>query len=88
MRAEPWIANLLTLADGTRTTSELLATLTPTADPIEFARLTATMIFAGLLELDEFKLPVPRDNCPPNPTLNLGPSAASPTSILKTTGSS
>ena len=63
MRAEPWSANLLTIADGSKTTAELLAHLISTgalpekAEPTEFARIVSTMIFAGLLELDEFRLP-------------------------------
>lgn len=63
MRAEPWSANLLTIADGSRTTAELLAHLISSgvlpeqAEPAEFARIVAAMVFAGLLELDEYKLP-------------------------------
>jgi len=63
MRAEPWTAHLLTIADGSLTTSELRdrliseGTLAETTEPIEFARITAAMIFAGVLELDDYRLP-------------------------------
>jgi SAM-dependent methyltransferase len=56
MRVEPWAADLLTIADGSRTTSELLP---ENVEPLEFARIIATMIFAGLLEIDEYKLTAP-----------------------------
>lgn len=63
MRVEPWAANLLTIADGSRTTSDLLGLLTNTGallegtDPAEFTRIIAAMIFAGLLEIDQYPLP-------------------------------
>jgi SAM-dependent methyltransferase len=63
MRAEPWSANLLTIADGSKTTAELLAHLISTgalpeqAQPQEFARIVGAMIFAGLLELEAYRLP-------------------------------
>jgi hypothetical protein len=56
MRVEPCAADLLTIADGSRTTSELLP---ENVEPLEFARIIATMIFAGLLEIDEYKLTAP-----------------------------
>jgi SAM-dependent methyltransferase len=55
MRAEPWAADLLTIADGSRTTSEMRP---ENVELLEFARIIATMIFAGLLEIDEYPLPV------------------------------
>lgn len=58
MQAEPWTANLLTLADGTKTVSQLLEQLLgDSVPPEEFARAVGTMISAGLLELDEHKIP-------------------------------
>jgi SAM-dependent methyltransferase len=58
MRAEPWTANLLTLADGTRTVRQLLdQLLDDSVPPEDFARAIASMVSAGLLELDDYKLP-------------------------------
>jgi len=63
MRAEPWTAHMLTLADGSRTVQELLdrlksdAALPESVEPTEFAKAVATMISTGLLEVDDFKLP-------------------------------
>ncbi len=59
MRAEPWSANLLTIADGSLTTSELFDRLNPNADLSRFAQIVTALIFAGLLELDEHPLPRP-----------------------------
>jgi hypothetical protein len=58
MQAEPWTANLLTLADGTLSVRQLLDQLLgDSIAPEEFARAVGAMISAGLLELDEHKLP-------------------------------
>jgi len=63
MRAEPWAAHLLTVADGSLTVQQLLdrlksdEVLPGSAPPVEFARAVAALISAGLLELDEWPLP-------------------------------
>jgi SAM-dependent methyltransferase len=63
MRAEPWTAHMLRIADGSLSIQELLdhlkfaEALPESVDPTEFARAVATMISTGLLELDDFKLP-------------------------------
>jgi hypothetical protein len=58
MQAEPWAANLLTLADGTQTVRQLLDQLLgDSVAPEDFARAVGAMISAGLLELDENRLP-------------------------------
>jgi hypothetical protein len=63
MRVEPWAAHLLTIADGSLTTRELLdrlisaGGLPASAEPAEFARIIAAMVFGGLLEVDEYRLP-------------------------------
>jgi hypothetical protein len=60
---QPWTAQLLARADGSRTGAELLETLetegvvqadTP---PLEFARVLAQLASGGFLELSGFRLP-------------------------------
>jgi SAM-dependent methyltransferase len=63
MRAEPWAAHLLTIADGSLKTLELWSRLVAwgglpeNAELVDFARIVAAMIFAGFLEVDAFRLP-------------------------------
>jgi SAM-dependent methyltransferase len=52
LQAEPWTANLLTLANGTQTVRQLLDQLLGDSVPAEdFARAIASMVSAGLLEI-------------------------------------
>lgn len=57
MRAEAWTAHLLRCADGSLTSAELLekmkagGALHPEAPPVEFARMLATLISGGFLQI-------------------------------------
>jgi len=58
IQAEPWTANLLTLANGTQTVRQLLdQVLGDSVPPEDFARAIASMVSAGLLEMDQPKFP-------------------------------
>jgi SAM-dependent methyltransferase len=58
IQAEPWTANLLPLADGTQTVRQLQEHVLGDSVPAQdFARAIASMVSAGLLEFDEYKLP-------------------------------
>jgi SAM-dependent methyltransferase len=59
IQAEAWTANLLTLADGTQTVRQLQEqVLGNSVAPEDFARAIASLVSAGLLEVDEYKLPI------------------------------